>query len=446
MASGVNAQTLARAYRLLPGGVNSPARSFQAVGVPPLVAHRGEGAYLYDRYGNRHLDFLMSWGAVMLGHAHSDVTRAIARAAARGTSFGLTNERELELAERIVRAVPSVEMVRLVNSGTEAVMSAVRLARGFTGRGYVIVFEGGYHGHSDGLLARAGSGLATFSIPQSAGVPHALVNRTLIVRYNDLGSVERIFNARGREIAAILVEPVAGNMGVVPPGRGFLESLRAIADEHGALLVFDEVITGFRVAPGGAQQRYGVRPDLTTLGKVIGGGLPVGAFGGRREIMEHLAPLGDVYQAGTLSGNPVVAAAGSAVLEALETEPPYDRLDRLAERLCTGVAEAAATAGVALQVGRLGPMFTFFFAESPVVDYAGARASDMALYGAFFRGMLAEGVLLPPSQFETGFISACHTEQHVEQAIAAARQALEQVARIDASAHVGSSDALHKTG
>jgi glutamate-1-semialdehyde 2,1-aminomutase len=418
-----------RAERSIPGGVNSPVRSFRVVGEAPLFAERGEGAYLVDIDGARYVDLLMCWGALIHGHAHPAVVAAVERTAAAGGGYGISCPVEAELAERIRDAFPSIDQVRLVNSGTEAVMSAVRLARGFTGRDSVLVFEGGYHGHSDGLLARGGSGLSTFAIPKSAGVPGSVVCDTLIARYNDLGSVREQVAAAGDDLAGILVEPVAGNMGVVPPAPGFLEGLRAVCDETGAVLIFDEVISGFRVGWGGAQERFGVRADLTTLGKIIGGGLPVGAFGGRREIMGRLAPLGDVYQAGTLSGNAVVAAAGVAALDLLRDDPPYERLERLAAALVDGLHAAARRAGRPLQVNRCGSMFTCFFAEAPVTDYASAQEADGGAYAAFFRAMLAGGVLLPPSPFESCFLSAAHSADHVTAVAAVARTALDAAAR-----------------
>ena len=413
-----------RARKCIPGGVSSPVRSFKSVGGSPLFVDRAAGSHLFDLDGNRYVDFLSCWGAMILGHAHPAICDAISSAAAKGTGYGLSTEPEAELAELIRDAFPSVEMLRLVNSGTEAVMSAIRLARAHTGRDKVIVFEGCYHGHSDGLLASAGSGLATFSIPRSAGVPDSVVSDTLIATYNDTGSVKALLAEFDGGVAAVLVEPVAGNMGVVVPQSGFLEKLRELCDEHGALLILDEVITGFRVAPGGAQERFGVRADVTTLGKIIGGGLPVGAFGGRRDIMEHLAPLGDAYQAGTLSGNPVVASTGATALRILREAPPYDRMDRLADALVDGVRHAAEARGVPLQVNRCGSMFTCFFADAPVVDYATAKASDTERYAAFFRGMLERGVLLAPSQFEAGFVSAAHTDDDIDAFIDAASEAL----------------------
>ncbi|MFW6107971.1 MAG: glutamate-1-semialdehyde 2,1-aminomutase [bacterium] len=409
-----------RACRSIPGGVSSPVRSFDAVDAPPLVVERGEGAYLHDVDGRRYVDLLMCWGALVHGHAHPAVREAVVKAAGGGTGYGLSCRAEAELAGLIEDAFPSIDLLRLVNSGTEAVMSAVRLARGFTGRAKVIVFEGCYHGHSDGLLAQGGSGLSTLSIPKSAGVPESVVRDTLIARYNDTDSVRELAESAGGDLAAVLVEPVAGNMGVVGPEPGFLDGLRSICDETGAMLIFDEVITGFRVAPGGAQERFGVRSDLTTLGKIIGGGLPVGAFGGRREIMERLAPLGDVYQAGTLSGNPLVAAAGVAALRELRKGNRHEELERLAGLLADGLEHAAADAGVPLQVNRCGSMLTCFFADAPVTGYASSKAADGSRYAAFFRAMIERGVLLPPSPFESCFVSTVHTDEEVEAVTSAA--------------------------
>jgi glutamate-1-semialdehyde 2,1-aminomutase len=416
-----------RARRCIPGGVNSPVRSFGGVGGDPVLIQRGEGAYLYDLDGCRYIDHLVSWGAIILGHAHPAVRSAIEEAAARGNGYGLSTEVEAELAELIESAYPSIDLLRLVNSGTEAVMSAVRLARGFTGREKVILFDGGYHGHSDTFLAQGGSGLATFSIPRSAGVTEGTVRDTLIARYNDLGAVEDLCSKDGDDLAAILVEPVAGNMGVVPPEPGFLEGLRRLCDRIGAVLIFDEVITGFRVAWGGAQERSGVRADLTTLGKIIGGGLPVGAFGGRREIMERLAPLGDVYQAGTLSGNPVVASAGLAALRELRRTNPYDRLEAMALELTDGIAGAAQAHDIPLQINRCASMFTCFFSDCSVTDFDSAKAADGERYAAFFRAMLARGVLLAPSPFEAAFISSAHGADDIAQVIQSAESAFAQL-------------------
>jgi glutamate-1-semialdehyde 2,1-aminomutase len=402
-----------RAGGSIPGGVNSPVRSFSGVDAPPIVAAEARGAEITDVDGNTYIDHLMCWGALILGHADPEVTEAIAEAAARGTGYGLSTPVEAELAELIKSALPSVELLRMVNSGTEAVMSAIRVARGFTGRDDVIKFDGCYHGHSDGLLAQAGSGLHTFGLPSSAGVPADFARHTLIARYNDLDSVEDLCSRRGDDIAAILVEPVAGNMGVVAPRAGFLQGLREIADRIGALLIFDEVITGFRVAWGGAQTRYDITPDLTCLGKIIGGGLPVGAFGGRAEIMRELAPDGPVYQAGTLSGNPVVATAGRVTLKRLRDEQPHATLSEQAARLTDAIERVAGAAGVPVQIARVGPMFTVYFAEDPITDAGSAGNADFDRYGRFFRLLLERGVLLPPSGHESAFVSTCHSPEIV---------------------------------
>jgi glutamate-1-semialdehyde 2,1-aminomutase len=406
-----------RAQELIPGGVNSPVRAFRSVGGNPVFLARGEGSHIVDVDGNRYIDYVGSWGPLLLGHRHPEILEALERALAIGTSFGAPTEAEVELAEAIRDAVPSIEMVRLVNSGTEATMSAIRLARGFTGRDLTVKFEGCYHGHVDSLLVKAGSGVATLGLPDTAGVPKSFSDSTIALPYNSPSAVEEAFGAHGERIAAVIVEPVVGNMGVVPPAAGFLEALRELTSRHGALLIFDEVMTGFRVAFGGAQQRYRIRPDLTTLGKVIGGGLPVGAYGGRKDIMEHVAPVGPVYQAGTLSGNPLAVAAGLAMLRHLKRHPEvYDRLETRAAALC-----ASAPAGIT--VNRVGSMFTFFFTDGPVTDYESAKRSDTARFGRFFRAMLERGVYLPPSQFEAAFVSAAHTEEDIRQTIAAARDA-----------------------
>jgi len=414
----------AAAQRVIPGGVNSPVRAFRGVGGRPFFVDRAAGARIFDVDGNTYIDFLGSWGPLILGHASPAVVEAVVEAARRGTSYGAPTEGEVELAERITAAVPSMEMVRLVSSGTEAAMSAIRLARGATGRDVIVKFDGCYHGHADSLLVKAGSGGATFSLPDSAGVPASLARLTVTVPFNDLAAVQRVFRERAAEIAAVIVEPVAGNMGVVPPQPGFLDGLRALTRDAGALLIFDEVITGFRVAYGGAQRRYGVRPDLTCLGKIIGGGLPVGAYGGRRDLMEQVAPLGTVYQAGTLSGNPLAVAAGLATLTALRDPAVYDRLERLGARLEEGLRAAARKAEVALTVNRVGSMLTGFFCAGPVTDYAGARRSDTARYGRYFHAMLARGVFLAASQFEAVFVSAAHSDADVEHAAAAAAEAV----------------------
>ncbi|MEP7199755.1 MAG: glutamate-1-semialdehyde 2,1-aminomutase, partial [Chloroflexota bacterium] len=386
----------AEAQRLMPGGVNSPVRAFKSVGGTPRFIARGEGAYLFDVDGNRYIDYVMSWGPLILGHAHPAVVEAIRAQAARGTSYGAPTELEVELARLITHAMPSIEMIRFVNSGTEATMSALRLARAFTGRTKIIKFAGGYHGHADMLLAQAGSGVATLGLPDSAGVPAATVADTLTAPYNNLEAVARLFEANANQIATVIVEPIAGNMGVVPPRDGFLQGLRALTSEHGALLIFDEVITGFRVGLGGAQALYQVRPDMTCLGKIIGGGLPVGAYGGRRDIMQMVAPSGAVYQAGTLSGNPLAMAAGIATLKTLLHENPYSALERQAARLCQGIAAAAESAQIPIWQNRVGSMFTSFFTSEPVTDYASAKKSDTTRYAKFFNAMLDAGIYFAP--------------------------------------------------
>lgn len=397
MAEGLNDESFARASGLIPGGVNSPVRAFRAVHAEPVVAVRGEGPWLYDADGRRYVDHVMGWGAVMLGHAHAAVARAIAAAAGRGAVYGLSTPGEAGLAAIIHSAMPSLELLRLVNSGTEAAMSAVRLARAFTGRRKVLRFDGCYHGHADTLL-------------DGPGVPCVLAGDTLTARYNDLPSVASLCELWAGDLACVIVEPVAGNMGVVPPVEGFLAGLRDLCTRAGTLLILDEVITGFRVAWGGAQALYGVRPDLTVLGKIIGGGLPVGAFGGRADVMALLAPDGPVYQAGTFAGNPVVAAAGIAALETLRKADPYGALDRAGAHVARSIAEAARDADVPVQVNRVGGMLTPFFTDAPVRDADGARSTDAAAYGAFFRAALERGVLLPPSPLEATFVSACHLE------------------------------------
>ena len=413
------------AQRLIPGGVNSPVRAFRGVGGTPFFVASASGARIEDVDGRSYLDFLGSWGPLILGHAAPAVVEALSEAARRGTSYGAPTGAEVEMAELITRAVPSMEMVRLVSSGTEAAMSAIRLARGATGRDLVVKFDGCYHGHADSLLVKAGSGGVTFGVPDSRGVPASLAALTMALPFNDLAAASRFMDDRGREVAVVVVEPVAGNMGVVPPAPGFLAGLRELCTRHGALLLFDEVITGFRVAYGGAQALYGVRPDLTCLGKIIGGGLPVGAYGGRRDLMEQVAPLGGVYQAGTLSGNPLAVAAGMATLRALEDPASYRRLETLGARLESGLAEAARRAGVPLTVNRVGSMLTGFFTGEPVVDLVSAKRSDTARYGRFFHGMLERGVFLAASQFEAAFVSLAHTEEDLDSAARAAAETLQ---------------------
>jgi len=417
-----------RSLRYLAGGVDSPVRAFRAVGGEPIVIARGEGPYVYDVDGNRYIDYVCSWGPLILGHAHPAVVEAVRRAAERGTSYGAPTEAEAELAQVIVEAVPSIELLRFVNSGTEATMSALRLARAFTGRDKIVKFEGCYHGHADGLLVQAGSGVATFGLPDSPGVPASYAQETLVARFNDVQSVEALFDRHAGAVAAVIVEPVAGNMGVVPPQPGFLEALREMTRRAGALLIFDEVITGFRVAYGGAQSLYRVTPDMTCLGKIIGGGLPVGAYGGRREIMEMLAPSGPVYQAGTLSGNPLAMAAGLATLRELQSPGFYERLDALSAKLVGGVARAAKSAGVSLWLNRVGSMRTPFFVDAPVTDYASARRADTKLYARFFHAMLERGVYLAASQFEAVFMSSAHTEVEIEATVAAAEASFAELA------------------
>ena len=417
----------ARAQRILVGGVDSPVRAFRAVGGQPLIIDRARGSRIRDVDGREYIDYVCSWGALILGHADPDVVSAVADQAARGTSYGMTSPLEIELGEHIAAAIPSIERIRFVSSGTEAAMSAVRLARGFTKRDLILKFEGGYHGHADSFLSEAGSGLATLGIAASPGVPAEFAALTLNAPYNDAAAVERIFAQHPRRIAAVIVEPVAANMGVVPPAPAFLESLRRITERDDALLIFDEVITGFRIAYGGAQEAFGIRPDLTVLGKIIGGGLPVAAYGGRREIMDMVAPLGPVYQAGTLSGNPLAMRAGLASLAKLGSPGLYEDLARKTQLLAGGLREALREAQLRGQVNASGSLLTLFFATDAVANYADAKKSDTNRFAAFFREMLARGVFLPPSQFEALFVSAVHTDADIASTIAAARDSLRTI-------------------
>jgi glutamate-1-semialdehyde 2,1-aminomutase len=418
-----------RAERLLPGGVDSPVRAFRAVGGAPPFVVKGEGAYIWDADGNRYLDYFGSWGPMVLGHAFPPVVEAIQQAAAKSASFGASTPAEGDLAELVIEACPSIEKLRFVSSGTEATMSAIRLARAFTGRKYIIKFEGCYHGHTDGLLVKAGSGVATFGIPGSAGVPEEITHFTLALPFNDITAVEAAFAAHRGEIACVIIEPVVGNMGCVPPKEGYLQALREITRQEHALLIFDEVMTGFRVAYGGAQELYSIHPDMTTLGKIIGGGLPCAAFGARAEIMDMLAPLGPVYQAGTLSGNPLAMAAGIATLRHLKQhrEEVYGRLEGLSASLADGVVAEAATAGISVTTNRIGSMFTWFFTSEPIVDFDSASSSDTAAFARFHQAMLDQNVWLPPSQFEAAFMSTAHTMEDVSFTINASRQAFEQL-------------------
>jgi glutamate-1-semialdehyde 2,1-aminomutase len=411
-----------RAQRVIPAGVNSPVRAFGSVGGTPPFIQRGRGAQIWDADGRAYIDYVGSWGPLVVGHAHPDVVNAAQQAAERGLSFGAPTEQEVELAELLCRLLPSLEQVRLTSSGTEATMSAIRLARGHTGRQRIVKFEGCYHGHADALLVKAGSGALTFGQPSSAGVPPATVADTLVLEYNNIGALEHAFELDGAGIAAVIVEPVAGNMNLVAPRPDFLESLRALCTRHGALLIFDEVMTGFRVALGGAQALYGVKPDLTTLGKVIGGGLPVGAFGGRRDIMRGIAPLGPVYQAGTLSGNPVAVAAGLATLKLVQAAGFYDRLTAATRALCDGLTRAAQGQGVAFSAASVGGMFGLFFRATPPASFAEVMQCDREAFNRFFHAMLAAGIYLAPSAYEAGFVSSAHGEAEIGRTVSAARK------------------------
>lgn len=410
-----------RAQRVIPGGVNSPVRAFKGVGGTPRFIDRAAGAYIWDADGQRYIDYVGSWGPMILGHAHPEVIEAVRDQAGRGLSYGAPTALECDLAEQLCSCVPSMEQVRLVNSGTEATMTAIRLARGATGRDAIVKFEGNYHGHADSLLVKAGSGALTLGVPSSPGIPADIAKHTLTATYNDLESVEALFSEHGKQIACIIVEPIAGNMNFVKPADGFLQGLRALCDANGSVLIFDEVMTGFRVALGGAQAVYGVRPDLTTLGKVIGGGLPVGALGGRRDLMEQLAPTGPVYQAGTLSGNPLATAAGLATLRLLQAPGFYEQLGESTGRLVQGLVTHAMGAGVPLQGDWQGGMFGLYMTDAPVSSYADVVACDTAGFGRFFHGMLDRGIYLAPSAFEAGFVSVCHTRDDIDTTIEAAR-------------------------
>ena len=421
--TGRNEELFNRAQKSIPGGVNSPVRAFRAVGGTPPFIVRGEGARLWDAEGRSYIDYVCSWGPLVLGHAHPEVVRAVSEAAKQGLSFGAPTERETELAELIKQVVPSIELVRLVSSGTEATMSALRLARGFTGRSAIVKFEGCYHGHADSLLVKAGSGALTFGQPSSSGVPAETAQHTTVLPYNDTAALEHAFGEMGERIAAVIVEPVVGNMNLVAPAKGFLERMRELCTRHGAVLIFDEVMTGFRAAPGGAQALYGIRPDLTTLGKVIGGGMPLGAFGGRRDIMEKLAPLGPVYQAGTLSGNPVAVAAGLATLRALRMPGVEERIAVTAKKLTEGLVSAAGKFGIAFSAQHVGSMFGLYFRSTPPRSFEEVMQSDREAFNRFFHAMLERGIYLAPSAYEAGFVSAAHGAAEIDETLAAAAEA-----------------------
>ncbi len=417
----------AEAQKWIPGGVNSPVRAFRTVGIHPRFIDHAQGSRIFDTDGNEYIDYVGSWGPMILGHSHPDVVKALSDAATRGFSYGAPTALEVELARKIVEAVPSLEMIRMVNSGTEATMAAIRVARGYTGRDKVIKFEGGYHGHGDYLLVKAGSGATSLGVPDSLGVPADFARHTLTARFNDLNSVEALMETHRDEVACLILEPVAGNMGVVAPREGFLEGLRRICDDQGIVLVFDEVMTGFRVAYGGAQSLYDVIPDMTCLGKIVGGGLPVGAYGGKRRIMEHVAPLGGVYQAGTLSGNPLAMTAGLETLKILEGEGIYEALCEKTDFLCDGISQSAREFGVPVWCNHVGAMFTVFFTSSPVEDYGTAKRSDTKAFARYFILMLEQGIYLPPSQFEAVFVSLAHSQEDLERTVTAARNAFRKM-------------------
>jgi len=420
-----------RAQKSIPGGVNSPVRAFRAVGGTPRFIASAEGCYVTDVDGNRYIDYVGSWGPMILGHAHPEVVAAVQQAAARGTSYGAPTEFEIDLAERICAMVPSVEKVRLVNSGTEATMSALRLARGVTGRPLVIKFDGCYHGHADSFLVKAGSGVATFGIPGTPGVPDSFAEQTISLPYNDLEAVERSFSEHPGQIAAVICEPVSGNMGVIVPPREYLQGLIDLCEQNGALAIFDEVMTGFRLAPGGAQERFGVRPHLTCLGKIVGGGLPMGAFGGRADLMSQIAPEGPVYQAGTLSGNPIAVSAGIKTLELLAAKPPYEMLEERTRELCEGLEEGARSAGIPVLIHRCGSMFTVFFNDREICDFAAVQTSDTQRFGKFFNCLLESGIYLAPSQYEACFVSTAHTAEIVKETVEKAARAFQSAAELD---------------
>ncbi|MFZ8862260.1 MAG: glutamate-1-semialdehyde 2,1-aminomutase [Thermocrinis sp.] len=412
-----NRELFERAKKLMPGGVSSPVRAFKAVGGEPIIATKGEGSRIWDVEGKEYIDFLMSWGPLILGHSHPRVVKALEEQAKKGLSYGITNPHEITLAELVVSAIPSVEMVRFVSSGTEATMSAIRLARGYTGRKYIVKFEGCYHGHYDGLLVSAGSGVATLGIPGTPGVPEEIASLTIVLPYNDVNALKETFERYGQDIACVIVEPVAGNMGTVLPKDGFLQALREITRQYSSLLIFDEVMTNFRLSKGGAQELYSVEPDLTCMGKVLGGGMPLGAYGGKREIMEKVAPEGPVYQAGTLSGNPMAMVAGTATLSELFEKNPYDYLDEISQTLCEGISRILRDKGIPHTINRVASMLTVFFTDQEVYDYKTAKSSDLELFAKFFRALLKEGVLIPPSQFEAWFLSTAHTKEDIEEAL-----------------------------